>query len=64
MEQRFLSPRNTAVTGLIGLMRDYAAFAREKTGQESNALLSRQLKYQTIQTIRLLLELTDELRNT
>ena len=64
MEQRFLSPRNAAVTGLIGLMRDYAAFAREKTGQESNALLSRQLKYQTIQTIRLLLELTDELRNT
>lgn len=64
MEQRFLSPRNVAVTGLIGLMRDYAAFAREKTGQESNALLSRQLKYQTIQTIRLLLELTDELRNT
>lgn len=64
MEQRFLSPRNTAVTGLIGLMRDYAAFAREKTGQESNALLSRQLKYQTIQTIRLLLELTDALRNT
>ena len=50
MEQRFLSPRNAAVTGLIGLMRDYAAFAREKTGQESNALLSRQLKYQTIQT--------------
>lgn len=64
MEQRFLSPRNAAVTGLIGLMRDYAAFAREKTGQESNALLSRQLKYQTIQTIRLLLELTDALRNT
>ena len=64
MEQRFLSPRNAAVTGLIGLMRDYATFAREKTGQESNALLSRQLKYQTIQTIRLLLELTDELRNT
>lgn len=64
MEQRFLSPRNAAVTGLIGLMRDYAAFAREKTGQESNALLSRHLKYQTIQTIRLLLELTDELRNT
>ena len=64
MEQRFLSPRNAAVTGLIGLMRDYAAFAREETGQESNALLSRQLKYQTIQTIRLLLELTDELRNT
>ena len=64
MEQRFLSPRNAAVTGLLGLMRDYAAFAREKTGQESNALLSRQLKYQTIQTIRLLLELTDELRNT
>ena len=64
MEQRFLSPRNAAVTGLIGLMRDYAAFAREKTGQESNALLSRQLKYQTIQTIRLLLELTNELRNT
>ena len=64
MEQRFLSPRNAAVTGLNGLMRDYAAFAREKTGQESNALLSRQLKYQTIQTIRLLLELTDELRNT
>ena len=64
MEQRFLSPRNAAVTGLIGLMRDYAAFAREKTGQESNALLSRRLKYQTIQTIRLLLELTDELRNT
>ena len=64
MEQRFLSPRNAAVTGLIGLMRDYAAFAREETGQESNALLSRQLKYQTIQTIRLLLELTDALRNT
>lgn len=64
MEQRFLSPRNAAVTGLIGLMRDYAAFAREETGQESNALLSRQLKYQTIQTIHLLLELTDELRNT
>lgn len=64
MEQRFLSPRNAAVTGLIGLMRDYATFAREKTGQESNALLSRQLKYQTIQTIRLLLELTNELRNT
>ena len=64
MEQRFLSPRNAAVTGLIGLMRDYAAFAREKTGQESSALLSRQLKYQTIQTIRLLLELTDALRNT
>ena len=39
-------------------------FCPEKTGQESNALLSRRLKYQTIQTIRLLLELTDELRNT
>ena len=64
MEQRFAAPRNTAVTRLIGLMRDYAAFAREKTGQESNALLSRQIKYQTFQTIRLLLELTGELRNT
>lgn len=64
MEQRFVAPRNTTVTRLIGLMRDYAAFAREKTGQESNALLSRQIKYQTFQTIRLLLELTGELRNT
>lgn len=64
MEQRFAAPRNTTVTQLIGLMRDYAAFAREKTGQESNALLSRQIKYQTFQTIRLLLELTGELRNT
>lgn len=64
MEQRFAAPRNTAVERLIALFQDYAAFAREKTGQESNATLSRQIKYQTLQSIRLLLELTGEMRNT
>ena len=64
LEQRFTAPRNTAVERLIALFQDYAAFAREKTGQESNATLSRQIKYQTLQSIRLLLELTGEMRNT
>ncbi|MFR5855796.1 MAG: SPOR domain-containing protein [Lachnospiraceae bacterium] len=64
MEQRFAAPRNTAVERLIALFQDYAAFAREKTGQESNATLSRQIKYQTLQSIRLLLELIGEMRNT
>ena len=64
MEQRFAAPRNTAVERLIALFQDYAAFARAKTGQESNATLSRQIKYQTLQSIRLLLELTGEMRNT
>lgn len=52
MEQRFAAPRNTAVERLIALFQDYAAFAREKTGQESNATLSRQIKYQTLRSIR------------
>ena len=64
MEQRFAAPRNTAVERLIALFQDYAAFAREKTGQESNATLSRQIKYQTLRSIRLLLVLTGEMRNT
>ena len=64
LEQRFTAPRNTAVERLIALFQDYAAFAREKTGQESNATLSRQIKYQTLQSIRLLLELTGEMRIT
>lgn len=64
MEQRFAAPRNTAVERLIALFQDYDAFAREKTGQESNATLSRQIKYQTLRSIRLLLVLTGEMRNT
>ena len=64
LEQRFSSPRHQTVEGLICCFADYAAFSGELAGGESAVELAARVKHQTLQSLRMLKSVYDELGDT
>lgn len=64
LEQRFTTPRNAAVQGLIGLFRDFGAFAAKQDEGQSAVELGRQVKHEAIHSLYLTKEIVDTLGNT
>ncbi|MDD3336536.1 MAG: SPOR domain-containing protein [Eubacteriales bacterium] len=64
LEQRFPSPRNAAVNGLIGVFSDYSLFLSALDQNQSAVEMGRNVKYQAIQSLRLTKEIIDTLSNT
>lgn len=64
LRQRFPEPRNSCVAGLLGLFDEYSDYCNNLDAQTPSVGFGAQLKYQTIQSLDLLLQVYDTLGNT